>query len=139
MGSEITLQVGVKILLENSEGKYLLLRRSLKKYPDIKGRWDVVGGRIDPGTPLIENLKREVLEETGLEIVGEPRLLAAQDILRVPGRHVVRLTYAGKVKGNVVLNAGENDMYRWYNKEELTSLDDVDVYFKELLGGIFAR
>jgi ADP-ribose pyrophosphatase YjhB (NUDIX family) len=129
------LQVGVKILLKNKEGKYLLLRRSLKKYPDIRGRWDIVGGRINIGTPLIENLQREVQEETGLMLVGEPRLVAAQDILRSPEKHVVRLTYVGEAAGEIALDTSENDTYRWYSREELLKLDDVDVYFKALLDG----
>jgi len=43
-----TLQVGVKVLLKNKAGQYLLLRRALEKYPEIQGRWDIVGGRINP-------------------------------------------------------------------------------------------
>lgn len=74
------LQVGVKILLKNKEGRYLLLRRSLEKYPTATGRWDIVGGRIEAGKNLTENLKREIKEETGLELIGEPKLIAAQDI-----------------------------------------------------------
>jgi len=127
------LQVGVKVLLKNAEGKYLLLRRSLEKYPDIKGRWDIVGGRIEIGTPLLENLAREVKEETGMDLVGEPRLCAAQDILRAPGRHIVRLTYVGQAKGEIVLDMSENDQYRWLTGEELMRLEDVDVYVKGLL------
>lgn len=128
------LQVGVKVLLRNKAGRYLMLHRSLEKYPDIKGRWDIVGGRIHPGSPLMENLQREVKEETGLELAGEPRLIAAQDILRNPERHVVRLTYIGDVAHeNVVLDTSENDAYRWYPKEDLLKLDDVDMYFKEVL------
>lgn len=133
MEDNIVLQVGVKILLRNKKGRYLLLRRSLEKYPEVKGRWDIVGGRIDPGKTLFENLKREVEEETGLKIVGEPKLIAAQDILRNPGRHIVRLTYIGNADGEVVLNTSENDIYKWYDKNELLKLDDVDMYFKELL------
>ncbi|MFA5050664.1 MAG: NUDIX hydrolase [Patescibacteria group bacterium] len=133
MENNLILQVGVKILLKNKDGQYLLLRRSLEKYPDIKGRWDIVGGRIDTGKTLIENLKREVFEETGLEIVGNPKLIAAQDILRETGRHVVRLTYLGKTLGEIKLDTNENDLYKWYSWEELTRLDDVDIYFKELL------
>jgi ADP-ribose pyrophosphatase YjhB (NUDIX family) len=98
------LQVGVKVLLRNSRGKYLLLRRSDKKYSDVRGRWDIVGGRIKPGIRLVENLTREVKEETGLKIFGEPELIAAQDILRTPGKHVVRLTYLAKVEGKVKLD-----------------------------------
>lgn len=43
MENSITLQVGVKVLLGDNDGRYLLLRRSLEKYPEIKGRWDIVG------------------------------------------------------------------------------------------------
>ena len=133
MSNELVLQVGVKILLKNESEQFLLLRRSLKKYPDAKGRWDIVGGRVEPGTTLLENLQREVREETGLEIIGEPRLVAAQDILRVPGRHIVRLTYTGTARGKVRLDENENDRYQWCSREELLRLEDVDVYFKELL------
>lgn len=56
------LQVGVKVLLKNPEGKYLLVKRSNKKYPEVGATWDIVGGRIDPGLPLLENLK-EVLDK----------------------------------------------------------------------------
>ena len=133
MENNITLQVGVKILLKNEEGRYLLLRRSLVKYPDVKGRWDIVGGRIDSGKTLLENLKREVSEETRLEIVGVPKLIAAQDILRKVGYHIVRLTYVGQAKGEVKLDTEENDICKWYSWDELTALEDIDIYFKELL------
>jgi ADP-ribose pyrophosphatase YjhB (NUDIX family) len=131
--SKIILQVGVKILLQKEAGKYLLLRRSLTKYPDIIGRWDIVGGRINPGTSLLENLRREIQEETGLTLVGEPQLIAAQDIIRSADKHVVRLTYTGKAAGEVVLDTSENDAFAWYTMEELQRLKDVDMYFKELL------
>lgn len=136
--AEIILQVGVKILLRNQEGKYLLLRRSLEKYPEIKGRWDIVGGRIDAGKTLKENLIREMAEETGLSLVGEPVLVAAQDILRSPEKHVVRLTYTGEAEGVVQLDTSENDLFRWYTKDEVHALDDLDIYLRELLTkGIF--
>lgn len=133
MDNNIKLQVGVKILLKNKVGKYLLLRRSLKKYPDIKGRWDIVGGRIEPGTNLIDNLKREIKEETNLDLLDYPRLMAAQDIIPNQSKHVVRLTYLGIIEGNIKLDESENDKYQWYSAEELKNLDDIDIYFKELL------
>jgi len=137
MAQDIVLQVGVKILLQNSSGKYLLLHRSVKKYPDTNGRWDIVGGRINPGTPLLNNLRREVKEETDLDITGEPRLVAAQDILRMPGRHVVRLTYVGQAQGEIKLDEEENDDCRWYTREEIMSLGDLDAYLKDALKNIW--
>ena len=128
----ITLQVGVKILIKK-DNKYLLLRRSLEKYPEIKGRWDIVGGRIEPGTDLLQNLSREIKEETDLDLQGIPTLIAAQDIIPKPEKHVVRLTYVGEATGEINLDTEENDQYKWYTKEEIESLDDLDIYLKELV------
>lgn len=130
---EVQLQVGVKVLLKNSGGKYLMIKRSLTKYPNAKGRWDSVGGRINAGIGLLENLAREVKEETGLKILGKPELIAAQDILRVPGKHVVRLTYIARSKGKIELDKEENDEFRWLTLEEIKDLGDLDIYLKELL------
>lgn len=131
---ELILQVGVKVLLKNKAGKYLLLKRSLKKYPDVDGRWDIVGGRINPGVTLIENLKREMMEETGLKLIGQPKLMMAQDILRGNGKHVVRLTYIAETDGEVKLDPEEHEEYVWLSLEEIKTHEDVDVYFKEILG-----
>lgn len=126
------LQVGVKILLKNKEGKYLLVRRSAEKYPEVGAKWDIVGGRIDPGSTLVDNLKRDVMEETGLEINGKPKLIEAQDILRVEGRHVLRLTYIGEADGEVVIS-DEHDQYGWFSIEEIEKLEPMDIYFKEVI------
>ncbi len=134
MTEEITLQVGVKVLLKNRDGKYLLMRSNPNKYPEKGGRWDIVGGRINPGTTLIENLKREVKEEANLDLVDEPQLMAAQDILRVTGRHVVRLTYVANIDGEPTIDE-ESTEYKWFTADEIKSLSDeeLDIYFKELV------
>ena len=126
------LQVGVKVLLKNKVGKYLLVRRSSKMYPEVGATWDLVGGRIDVGTPLKENLKREVKEEIGLTLKKEPTIVAAQDILKVSGRHVVRLTYLGEIEGEPTLNE-ENTEFRWFTSKELALEDSLDVFLKEVL------
>ncbi len=131
------LQVGVKILLKNKDGKFLLARRSEQKYKDVKGMWDIIGGRIDPGSPLIDNLKREIKEEINLDFTGTARLVAAQDILRVPGKHVVRLTYVGRIEGEPVLS-DENTEYKWLSESELRNFDDLDMFVKEILDQVLA-
>ena len=126
------LQVGVKILLENGEGKFLLMRRSEEKYCDVLQKWDIPGGRIDPGKSLMENLEREVMEETSLKVTEEPRLIGAQDIILNGERHVVRLTYIGKTEGEPVLSE-EHVEYRWFGIEELQTLEGLDKYLQSLL------
>ena len=127
------LKVGVKILLQNKEGKYLILHRSAVKYPDASSDlWDIAGGRINAGDTLIDNLKREVKEETDLVIIGEPELLYAQDILRIKDKHIVRLTYIGNADGEVVLS-DEHDEYKWVTLDELKMIEQMDRYFKEVI------
>ena len=126
------LQVGVKALLRNGEGKFLLMRRNPEKYPEVGAAWDIVGGRIDPGSPLMENLKREIKEETGLDLEEEPRLVAAQDILRVTNRHVIRLTYVGTIEGTPTID-GDHTEWKFFSSAEIKKLEKLDIYVKELI------
>ena len=52
-------------LVFDSDGSVLLARRA--REPD-KGKWDVPGGFIEEGEQPLDALRRELLEETGLEI-----------------------------------------------------------------------
>lgn len=134
------LQVGVKILLKNKEGKFLLVRRNPKKYPEVGPKWDLPGGRINPGSPLLDNLRREIKEEVGLDYIDTPKLVAAQDILKSADKHVVRLTYVGELDGEPVINNNYNDdseqlEAKWFTSDEIKklSLTELDSYFKALV------
>ena len=131
MGEELKLQVGVKIFLKNQDGKYLVVRRNEEKYPEIGAKWDIVGGRINPGSTLMENLQREVIEETGLEIKDEIKLITAQDILKT-NKHVIRLTYTGLADGEVKLSDEHSD-FKWLSLEEIKKLEPLDYYVKKVL------
>jgi 8-oxo-dGTP diphosphatase len=50
-------------------GSALLIRRGA---PPLEGQWSIPGGMLETGETLIEGVRRELLEETGLEVrVGE--------------------------------------------------------------------
>lgn len=130
----VQLQVGVKVLLQNQEGKFLVMKRATDKYKDVLHTWDIPGGRIDPGTTLTENLNRELLEETGLALASKPRLIAAQDLMPSAKtiNHVVRLTYVGRTVGEPQLS-DEHTEYRWVSFSELRDLPNLDQYLKKLI------
>lgn len=126
------LQVGVKVLLKNPDGKYLLMRRSDYE-AGAAGKWDIPGGRIEVADGLRENLAREVMEEVGLTLTGEAKVIAAQDIFTKDGaRHVVRITYVGTADGTPKLSE-EHTEFNWFTLAELKTLDHLDNYLKALL------
>ena len=138
MDTSILLQVGVKIFLKNTEGKYLLLKRSPIRYPEVKNFWDIPGGRILPGTPLLENVMREVLEETKLPVLGQPRLLAAQDIIKLPEKHIVRLTFSAETNGEPKLGT-EDPEYQWVSLDEMRAIPELDEFTREVLEQNFSK
>ena len=60
--SEQIFHVGIKALIQNDDGEVLLI---LNRFPD-RELWDIPGGRMDEGEEIIDTLKRELKEETGL-------------------------------------------------------------------------
>jgi mutator protein MutT len=60
--------VGVGAVIVD-EGKVVLVKR---KYEPLKGHWSLPGGMVEVGETLEAALTREMLEETGLNVVVGP-------------------------------------------------------------------
>lgn len=126
------LQVGVKVLIENNDGKLLLLERAGKMPSDGGYYWDIPGGRINEQEALMEALSREVMEETGLKLGDTSKLVMAQDIfVNAADLHVVRLTYLGSGSGEVTLSS-EHQAYKWVTREELLA-ERIDPYLRTMM------
>ncbi len=119
------LQIGVKVLLTNSNNELLFLKRKeqLSIPGDSKDSWDIPGGRIGPEESLDDALVREVKEETGALLNGVPMLINAQDIF-VPKKdlHVVRLTYRLRAEIKNITLSDEHTDYKWMTLEESKQL-----------------
>jgi 8-oxo-dGTP diphosphatase len=126
------LEVGVKVILKNSQGKYLLLKRVKPYSGETEPRWDIPGGRIIPGEELYDALSREVKEETGLRLKSKLKVIAAQDILRVEGKHTVRITYSAHASGRVTLDPKEHTEFGWFTISQIKKLYH-DIYLDPVL------
>lgn len=81
MLEEDCFHLGVKTLLRNLAGEFLLLERRKGSY------WDIPGGRVQKGESVLSTLRRELEEETGLKQIGEPHLLLmCKTDIRIPGK-----------------------------------------------------
>lgn len=132
-------EIGVKVLLYSTPGKYLFLKRAKPYLNNSIRKWDIPGGRILPGEELFKGLKREVKEETGLRIKKIDRILAAQDILRVPTKHTVRITYLAQcLNGKVIIDKNEHSVYQWLTLEQVKKLR-TDLYLKPVINDLLLK
>jgi len=110
--------VGAVIL---HEGRVLLVQRGTEP---MKGRWSIPGGLLEVGESLAEGVRREVREETGLEVeVGE--LVELLDRIHPhEGRiqyHYVIADYLCRPLGGELRAASDAAAVRWVEHAELNS------------------
>lgn len=114
--------LSLKAIVLDGERRCLLLRRSAAS-KNNPGKWEFPGGKMDRGESFDETLKREVREETSLEIHLIRPLETA--MVTLPNCHVVYLfMLAGALPGEVCLSE-EHDLYQWTGARELQHVDLV--------------
>lgn len=112
------------------DGKILIVKRKgVDEYNP--GIWETPGGGMDNETSPEEELKREIKEETGLDIeVAEPFRIFT---FRKPtGEFKVGISYlCDYVSGEVVLSE-EHDDYKWIEAKDFKNFNSIDVLKKEI-------
>jgi 8-oxo-dGTP diphosphatase len=122
-------RLSVKVFITDDNGRYLLLRRSSKS-KNNPGRWDLPGGKVDPGEDFEEALRREVHEETGL-IIQLKRVVGAAESEAAMQRIAYLIMEGNKKSGELCLSE-EHEEFVWVNRENLDHMDLVP-QFKGLI------
>jgi 8-oxo-dGTP diphosphatase len=86
------------------DGKFVVIQR---KNEPFKGKWALPGGFVDRGERVEDAARREVKEETGLDVELIALLGVYSDPARDPRGHTVSVVYLAKPIGGV-LNAGDD-------------------------------
>lgn len=123
--------VATHALIEK-DGKFLVTKRSAIN--DYKpGEWDIPGGTVEAGEVMEESLRREVLEESGLQVEIKKCLNIFTNLGSLPERQYFQVTYfCSYVRGEVMLNPEEHDEYQWLSVDEVRKLPCI-AFLKNLL------
>jgi ADP-ribose pyrophosphatase YjhB (NUDIX family) len=118
--------VGVGGIVLN-EGKVLLVRRG--QQPGY-GKWSIPGGMVELGESLTEAIRREVLEECGIEIELADVIAVLERVIRREDErvryHYILIDFLGYWKGGELQPASDILEARWADPSEMENLEMTD-------------
>lgn len=115
--------VGQKAIIINVNHEILVLQRSEKS--GLGGKWSLPGGGLDKGEDATEGIRREILEETGLQahnlkpFTVRSRMVNDEDF-------AVLIGYASETDSDAITLNWEHDDYRWTSKDNALQLNLTD-------------
>jgi len=114
--------VGVGAVIFADGDRVVLVRR---RHPPLVGSWSLPGGAVEVGETLEQAVRREVNEETGLDVEVGPLVAAVDHIERdLDGNvvfHFVIVDYLCRARGGVLTAGGDAGAVRLAGPAELDS------------------
>lgn len=130
--AEKIYHLGVKALLNNGRGQFLVLKVNQAHFKGPKGHdyWDIPGGRVLDGDTIEETLLREVAEETGLSSLAScaplDTVVSPIEIPLENGRMaglVLTIYTCEAPQNNADIDLSvEHTAYAWVSKDEAAEL-----------------
>ena len=106
------------------EDKILILKRNenMEMHP---GKWSFPGGKVIQGEDLINALKREIREETNLEIDDSKTFISDYQFTRPSGISTIGFCFLVNAKNNKVKLSKEFTDHTWTSPNEIDSHDII--------------
>lgn len=104
-----TFTVSAAAVITRSDGRILILKHAIRP----RWAWGIPGGFIEHGESPDAGLRREIKEETGLQL-SEVRML----FLRTLGGHI-EMIFKAKAEGEPVIDGSEITDVGWFAAEDL--------------------
>jgi len=116
------IRIGVGVVIEDKAGRILLVKHKRERGGFWQGKWICPGGELELGETIEEGIKREVMEETQLEIELVTPLHPFDRVVRSDNGvslHVIYIDYLAKLTGGRLKVGDDVGEAIWVKKEEL--------------------
>lgn len=120
---ELTVAVGA--VIEDDRGKILLVKHVPQRGGFWQGKWICPGGRLHLGEGMEEAARREIMEETHLEVLLTEPLVPFERIVKSKGEtqmHVIYIDYLAKVVGGELMPDSDVGEGMWVEKERIQDI-----------------
>ena len=111
-------------IIYNEKAEILLIQ-----CPKWGDRWHIPGGHVEIGETCEQALKREVMEETGLEI-DNIEFIGWQDAINPEGyhkkKHFIFMDFCARMSGGQITKSREMEEYVWIQPEEALKTLKID-------------
>ena len=118
MNQQCYYRVSVKGIAIDSEGRVLLAREE-------NGHWEMLGGGLEHNEDPIEGLKREIYEETGLNVVkisNAPKYFLTAPLLQ-NNTYMANIVYEIELENLDLTPSDECHELRFFTLEEMATID----------------
>ena len=117
--------VAVGAVIEDDEGRILLVKHKQERGGYWQGKWICPGGELEVGEEIKEGIKREVKEETNLEVELVTPLVPFDRIVKVDGKtslHVIYIDYVARLVGGELKLGSDVGEALWVDEKSISKM-----------------
>ena len=117
--------VAVGAVIEDDEGRILLVKHVPEREGFWKGKWICPGGRLEWGESIRDGIEREVTEETNLKISLTAPLIPFDRIVKSEGKttlHVIYIDFLARLVGGELRLDSDVGEGIWVSKGDIPKI-----------------
>ncbi len=123
-------RIAVKAFIVKDRKALLIKRRANDVHSP--GKWDIPGGRLEPGENPLDGIRRECREEVGLDIeIVMP--VEVQHFVRDDGQKITMIIFLCRPLSEEVKLSEEHTEYKWVDINSRTGFPD---WLEPVLGNV---